>query len=219
MPEEKPGSNGKTERTPLEAELTAISTIIQVLDGLDVLARDRVLSYALQRLGMPALPETRADIKRDPGSLEQFFSSLKSSAESHRAASNRVSDIRSFAEEKMPRSASEKAAVVAYYLSELAPVDEQRASISQDNITKYFKQAGFLLPSSPAMTLVHAKNAGYFESESPGQYKLNAVGYNLVAHRLPPTERAPKKSKKAASKRITAKRATVKKRTKVAKAK
>jgi hypothetical protein len=32
---------------------------------------------------------------------------------------------------------------------------------------------------------VNAKNAGYFESAGGGRYKLNTVGYNLVAHNLP----------------------------------
>ena len=35
------------------------------------------------------------------------------------------------------------------------------------------------------MTLTNAKNAGYFESVGEGKFKLNAVGYNLVAYSLP----------------------------------
>jgi hypothetical protein len=36
-----------------------------------------------------------------------------------------------------------------------------------------------------AQVLIDAKASGYFESASRGEYKLNAVGYNLVAHNLP----------------------------------
>lgn len=35
------------------------------------------------------------------------------------------------------------------------------------------------------MSLQNAKNAGYLNVLDRGNYKLNAVGYNLVAHKLP----------------------------------
>jgi hypothetical protein len=34
------------------------------------------------------------------------------------------------------------------------------------------------------MTLSNAKNAGYLNALGGGQYRLNAVGHNLVAHKL-----------------------------------
>jgi len=52
------------------------------------------------------------------------------------------------------------------------------------------------------MTLVHAKNAGYLDSSGPGSYKLNPVGYNLVAHAMPLTkEKTIRKRKKRSNKR------------------
>src|SRR3972149_1179536 len=54
------------------------------------------------------------------------------------------------------------------------------------DVTRLFKHAGFPLPGTPKMTLVHAKNAGYLDPGSErGTYVLNPVGYNLVAHKLP----------------------------------
>jgi hypothetical protein len=99
---------------------------------------------------------------------------------------HRQVDIRSFGQEKSPRSANERVAVVGYYLSELAPADERKVEISAGDLTKYFKQAGFPLPGAARMTLVNAKNAGYLDAGAErGAYKLNPVGHNLVAHSLP----------------------------------
>jgi hypothetical protein len=36
-----------------------------------------------------------------------------------------------------------------------------------------------------AQVLPDAKGSGYFDSAARGEYKLNAVGYNLIAHSLP----------------------------------
>jgi hypothetical protein len=94
-------------------------------------------------------------------------------------------DIRSFKDQRQPSSGIEMTAVVAFYLSELAPEAERKSEIGVEDIKKYFKQAHFPLPKRPEFTLVNAKNSGYFESAGGGKYRLNTVGYNLVAHSLP----------------------------------
>ena len=99
---------------------------------------------------------------------------------------DRLIDIRTLKEQKQPRSANEMAALVAYYVSELLPADERREAIATADIEKYFKQANFPLPGRVAMTLANAASAGYFDSVEPrGQWRLNPVGYNLVAHAMP----------------------------------
>jgi hypothetical protein len=77
------------------------------------------------------------------------------------------------------------AALVAYYLSELAPDDERREAINSSDLEKYFKQAGFKLPKAISQALPNAAAAGYFEPTGNGLYRLNPVGYNLVVHGLP----------------------------------
>jgi len=52
-------------------------------------------------------------------------------------------------------------------------------------VETYFKIASFPLPQQLRMTLPNAKNAGYFDLAGDGEYKLNAVGHNLVAHSMP----------------------------------
>ena len=76
-------------------------------------------------------------------------------------------------------------AVMAYYLSNLAPPGERRDYIVSDDIKLYFNQANFPLPTGrPGVTLVNTKNAGYLDALTGGQYRLNPVGHNLVAHKL-----------------------------------
>ena len=93
--------------------------------------------------------------------------------------------IRDLKDEKAPTSSNQMAALVAFYLSELAPPDERQDAINAADLQKYFKQAGFKLPKLLGQTLPNAAAAGYFDSVGNGKYRLNPVGYNLVAHGLP----------------------------------
>lgn len=94
-------------------------------------------------------------------------------------------DIRTLKQDKQPSTANEMAALVAFYLSELAPEAERKAQVQQEDMVRYFKQAGYPLPKQPRFLLPNAKNSGYFDFRGEGKYCLNAVGYNLVAHNLP----------------------------------
>jgi len=164
-----------------DQELRAIHQVIAALSDIDSEARARVINYVFQRLGIstPAvLVEAGASVAAPAHGME--------AAASLAQPGRRQVDIRTFGQEKSPRSVNERVAVVGYYLSELAPADERKADISAADITKYFKQAGFPLPGAARMTLVNAKNAGYLDAGAErGTYKLNPVGHNLVAHSLP----------------------------------
>ena len=53
------------------------------------------------------------------------------------------------------------------------------------------------------MTLPNAKSAGYFDAVGNGEYKLNAVGHNLVVHSMPrgaTTQSGAKKAHRAKAK-------------------
>lgn len=192
-----------------DQELHAIQQVIAALSELDSEARARVISYVFQRLGIssPAvLTETGTSGATPLHGVEGAAPAVQHG--------RRQIDMRTLGQEKSPRSANERVAVVGYYLSELAPAEERKTEISAADITKYFKQAGFPLPGAARMTLVNAKNAGYLDAGAGrGTYKLNPVGHNLVAHSLPPasttTRRTPlranrqraRKSKKPGSKR------------------
>jgi hypothetical protein len=156
-----------------DKELEAISSIIDLLKRLDANERSRVLEYVLKRLEMGAVQ------------IPSTVSELTSAAPPEHAARPKVSDIRTLIAEKQPRSTNEMVALIAYYVSELAPESEASQTVNLEIIRKYFKMARFPLPRAPQSALPNAAAAGYLENVSRGEYRLNPVGYNLVVHGLP----------------------------------
>lgn len=154
-----------------DKELEAISSIINLLKPLNAAAKSRVLEYVLKRLNMDA--------------VRAISSGVEEPASSPLRTAPPVTDIRALAAEKQPRSASEMVALVAYYVSELAPEGERSRTINVEMVRKYFKMARFPLPRAPQSALPNALAAGYLENVSRGEYRLNPVGYNLVVHSLP----------------------------------
>lgn len=165
----------------------AIDQILDALHGLDPSARTTVLTAVSSHLGFSipstAIPvfETRPQADTPQSTQERVI--VLDSGQTQRAISN--IDIRSFKQEKKPDSANQMACVVAFYLQEVVAEPERKEVISSEDLEKYFKQAGFPLPGNTGQVLRDCKRAGYFETTSRGLYKLNAVGYNLVAHKLP----------------------------------
>jgi hypothetical protein len=151
-----------------DKELQAISAIIDLLKPLDAIKRSRVLECVLKRLDVQASSAV---------AREQI--------EPSQGTTTAPTDIRALTAEKQPRSASEMVALIAYYLSELAPEGEASRTINVDMVRKYLKMARFPMPRSPQSTLPNALAAGYLENVSRGEYRLNPVGYNLIVHGLP----------------------------------
>jgi hypothetical protein len=154
-----------------DRELEAIGAIISLLEPLNEDQRGRVLEYVLKRLEMLALRPPIATPEQIPGATA--------------SRPQVITDIRTLTAEKQPRSANEMAALVAYYVSELAPEADRADTVNPELIRKYFKMAAFPLPSALRNVLTNAAAAGYMENVGRGEYRLNPVGYNLVVHRLP----------------------------------
>ena len=182
----------KSERAKADRELAAMASILRSLEGLDGESIQRVLDYVLGRLS----------IARPPRSAFPSAASVHSTVDN--AAEGRQVSIRDLKDQKQPESSNQMAALVAYYLSELAPQNERKDSISTADLERYFKQAGFKLPSALYNTLPNAASSGYFDLTGRGAYRLNPVGYNLVVHGLPRNEQnrplTRPKSKKAKKK-------------------
>lgn len=195
-----------------DPELSAIQVILGALTVLKSEQRQRVIDYVFQRLGLTA---AQPIAPHQPPAVPFHATPLPAHTPAPHITTPSINDIRSLKEHKKPRSANEMAALVAYYLAELAPANHRKSEIGIDDITTYFKQAGYPLPAVLRNTLVHAKASGYFDSTSHGFYKLNPVGHNLVVHGLPSTGNDSKPSARA---KRTARKAPAKtKATKVAK--
>jgi hypothetical protein len=160
----------------------AIDQIVKALESLDEPVRATALTAACLHLKITLLSAAPVHTNHQPARTagEQL------GAAGHTPLSPKVhTNIRTLKEEKKPKSAIEMACVVAYYLQELAPEGEKKASAVAADMEKYFKQAQFKLPQRINQLLPDTKAAGYVDSVGRGEYRLNAVGYNLVAHTLP----------------------------------
>ncbi|MFC3716575.1 hypothetical protein ACFONC_10450 [Luteimonas soli] len=169
----------------------AIDQLLNALGPLDDGARRTALAAVCMQLDI-SLADTRTSAAARRPDLANPDQSdrqpvVTSSIKTTPAAQPPVKqiDIRTFKEQKKPTSARQMACVVAFYVQELAHADERKETINTQDLEKYFKQAGFRLPGKINQILADAKAAGYFDVVSRGEYKLNAVGYNLVAHNLP----------------------------------
>jgi hypothetical protein len=155
-----------------DREAQAIQTIISTLEPLGGEARQRVLAFSLNRLGISkiAVPEIRVAAAK------------KATKTPNRGSAQ---TIRALKRNKSPRFATQMAAVVAYYLSAVAPTEEQKNAIGHEDVRAYFKKAGFTMPKSPTDVLIHAAQTGYFDYLGDGQYRLTSTGRNLVLNDLP----------------------------------
>lgn len=189
----------------ITTELQAIKTLQETLEPLTPEARTRVLDYVFRVLGI-AVPSLATPVISPPaGGLA--LSTPFAPAPSHPLENPR--DILTLKEQKQPSSGPQMIALMAYYLAHLAPEGERRDTISVDDISKYFVQAQYPLPGSKSQALVHAKNAGYLDPAERGEYRLNSVGYNLVAHKMPMAGPSPRR-KATGSWRKNTKKATKK---------
>ena len=109
--------------------------------------------------------------------------------------SARPPDVRSFFEQKRPGSDVEAAATAAYYYKYLAAEEERRDTINSDVLQQAFRLARRPLPPEMKYTLQNARNAGYLDSAGSGEFRLNAVGFNLVEHTLGQEDRTPEGSR------------------------
>jgi hypothetical protein len=165
--------------TDIKAEIEALETVLTALAPLDEQTRGRVLAYVRGRFG---------DATAVVSSLSSPVAAAPAIAPpvvERSEVSHEPRDIRSLKEAKQPGSAVEMAVLVGYYLTEMADPSARKASFGTPDVNKYFKQAGYRLPTHPNVTLHQAKNAGYLDNSSYGKYSLNPVGHNLVTHGLP----------------------------------
>lgn len=182
----------------IDKEVEAIKAVLNALEPISPSARSSVLEYVVKRLqvslpAMPGSPMTAPAVMPIASGAPQRQSPDQTAEVTH---------IKQLKEQKKPRSANEMASLVAYFLAELAPANNRKKTVNAKDIETYFKIAGYPLSEHIQMTLPNAKSAGYFDAAGEGEYRLNAVGHNLVVHSMPrgaapATTKARKRSKKA----------------------
>jgi hypothetical protein len=188
----------------IDKEIDAIKAVLHALEPLPGDVRTNVLGYVLQRLQIALAPSTQTSTT---GVTAAIADAAGSGAETGGEQQALPGHIKALKEKKKPRSASEMAAVVAYFLANAATKAERKDRITAKDIETYFKIAEFP-PTKTQFTLPNAKAAGYLDAVGNGEYKLNAVGHNLVVHSMPrdtdgkaASRRKPAKKARAAKKR------------------
>ena len=188
----------------IDKEIEAIKAVLHALEPLPPEVRASVLGYVLRRLQIVLAPQQQA-----PTSAAAAASTELGLPEIESERQPLPAHIEDLKEQKKPRSANEMAALVAYYLANVVPQKERKDKITTKDIETYFKIADFPLPKKSQFTLPNARAAGYLDAVGKGEYKLNAVGYNLVVHSMPRGEdgkgalkrRPAKKARRPAKKR------------------
>lgn len=153
----------------------AIDAVIAVLEPLEEKERETVLTATCAHLGVTSGSVGSKEAQRSHGD-----------GKGSGGIGSPIVDIRTLKTQKQPKSAQQMACLVAYYLQESAPAEDRKQTVTTSDLEKYFKQAGFKLPAKLGQVLIDGKLQGYFDSAGRGEYKLNAVGYNLVAHGMAP---------------------------------
>ncbi len=191
---------------PQKSDFETAKAISDLLTGKDKDSQHRVLRWVAESLDIalhahaPKLPETQGS----PGASQPY-------SEPHQLPRN-APDIKTFIENKQPKSDIQFATATAYYYRFEAASDQRKESISADNLQDAARLVGRQRFAHPVMTLNNAKNQGYLDLVSRGAYRVNNVGENLIAMTLPSTGEGQIKGKRAVKKRAANKKAAVKKR-------
>lgn len=207
-------------------DLDAVRTIVETLKKFKPEEQQRILRWAVEKVGLPSSP----GLTPPTGPVLPPSSEGSSVPSSHKPAAisstNGAVDIKSFIDQKQPRSDVQFAATVAYYLRFEAPPAERKESIDKDDLQEACRKAKRDRLKNPYQTLVNAHTLGLLDKGSEkATFVLNTVGENLVAMTLPgdgkPTlksgnPRKAEKAKKAAPKKAPAKNAPAKKASKTA---
>jgi len=193
-----------------DKELKAMNDIIVTLNGLEDNSRVRVIKYVLERIELAS--NNKFTLKQID--FPAVSSEINETGYTTTQSSPSFLDIRTLKIQKDPKSGIQMAVLVAYYLQEVASIADRKEAIDTRDIEKYFKQAPYKLPTGKngaADVLNNAKKAGYLEATGRGTYKLNPVGYNLIAHGLPENPSVSFHGKKKTTKKSGSKKTSKKK--------
>jgi hypothetical protein len=161
-------------------DLEAVRIVADALGGFDPKDQERIIRWAREKLGLPAVPANQlAPTPRPPAS-----GVAPSSVSAPQASTSR--DLKSFVAEKQPKNDVQFAATVAYYHRFEAPENLRRTEISADDLQEACRLVGRERFKSPYQTLRNAHTLGLLnQGDQRGAFAVNSVGENLVAVTLP----------------------------------
>jgi hypothetical protein len=175
-----------------KSDFMAAEEIKGILHGRDKTEQERILRWVSESIGVTA------------GGIIASPAPVSPTAQlSPTVGPSRRKDIKSFVAEKAPKNDVQFAAVAAYFYRFEASEAERKDVIVAEDLQTAGRQARGFGFTKPLATLNNAVALGYFDRAGRGEFKLNAVGENLVAMTLPSgdsTGGAPRSKRKRRSK-------------------
>ncbi|MBI4658539.1 MAG: hypothetical protein HY735_06770 [Verrucomicrobia bacterium] len=177
---------GSAQSTPTvtKSDFLAAEEIKGILQGREKAEQERIIRWVTESLGLMIMaPEASAHAATRPAPTpaQSFVHLGESSAPTPASAKN----IKSFVGERKPKSDMQFAAVAAYFHRFESP--DRKDTINAADLQEASRLARGYGFKKPLVTLNNSVRQGYFDRASRGQFRLNAVGENLVAMALPGT--------------------------------
>jgi hypothetical protein len=158
----------------------AAEEIKGILQGRDKTEQERIVRWVTESLGLAAVTAVASAHPAPTPALSLVYPGQPASPTPAGAK-----NIKSFVGERKPKSDMQFAAVAAYYHRFEAP--DRRDTVTADDLQEASRLARGYGFKRPLVTLNNAVRQGYFDRAGRGEFKLNAVGENLVAMALPGT--------------------------------
>ena len=165
-----------------KSDFMAAEEIKGILHGRDKIEQERIVRWVTESLGLVGSPSTLAGTTALPAAVP---TTPPTQPPLTGASHHRSKDIKTFVNEKNPKSDVQFAAVAAYFYRFESSPGERKEVILPKDLDEAGRQArGYSFKNARA-TLNNSVMLGYFDRAGDGQFKLNAVGENLVAMTLP----------------------------------
>lgn len=183
---------------PTKSDFLAAEEIRGVLVGRDKVEQEKILRWVCESLDLSigARPKHEQSNAAPPSHPP---------VETHVA--ERPRDIRTFMQEKTPKSAPQFATAVAYYYRFVAPSSERKEAIKAEDLQHAARLAQRPVLKTPSDALKVAARSGFLDRAAVGEYRINTVGENLVVMTMPGGENEKtgvgKSKKKAAKKKAS----------------
>lgn len=176
-------------------EIQAMQSLATALENLGDDARVRVLSWANAKFGggkvlsdsavhtpsPAAVQKPAAPSKKPSGKASKKAKSIIAMNKSlNLSPSGKISAIQ-FQSEKSPKSVIQKCVVAAYYLRDIAELEQ----ITVSDVFTFFKTANWKVPADLKNTLQQAGSKGWLDTADGEDIKITSMGENLIEHDLP----------------------------------
>jgi hypothetical protein len=155
-------------------DLEAVRVIVEAVDGFETDDKERIIRWALEKLKLPNVKSPLPHLAAPP---------VQPAIAPHPASTPK--NLRSFVEEKQPKSDIQFAATVAFYHRFEAPLEQRKDNINPDDLKNACRLVNRERLKKPLQTLNNARNLGLLDSAGRGLFTINSVGENLVAMTLP----------------------------------